>query len=790
MRWFVSKPYLLHSELRELANNGNYSEVSTYVNRTLVSSGQVILRVGQVYRFPVLIVFEDATPYIPPKVYLLKSVICSDIVRNLSELSPVEIAGKIQGFIRFYYHRHQNSDGSLCIIENDDIHDDRLELIRTRDVIERIRQWFRGHLTGEFPPDNREVELYSHFPSKRDDLIFLLPDKFFSPEISKGKFYFHRLQMSHPTIKYYLGFRMYAIPENGIEYPINCKQNGHFFNTFTAPGSMDLIPNGGTYSHLISDGTVIEGWWWHVQNEPLPCALAEELIGVIDHENGLRQLAEQLMILGKLGQDNLCIGLRFFNRRAELEWQFFYLVKSGRLLLRSDYTLEDAIDSLRTREIQAIRSEQLTERYFHLRNSSRADRSLLANNVATVIGVGALGSVLAETLAKAGVGRVNLVDRGIMNAHNAIRHTCGLPWIGWPKVAAVGINSIAAHNPFVSVGINTLNILESSIEEYFDRLSIGISTIADDAAEHFLNEESIRTGRTVFYARALRGGKAARIFRVRPGIDACKQCLVLYKQEGSAHFITLNEDPDLPLLTNECNNPVRPGSGADMSVIGGVLSQLVIEYLQNTNTGYNQWIWYTEELHPRLPLKSDQSAVCFRQYIPPHPKCHLCQRLEARGVLITRESLAAVSAEVSKSIGIETGGILIGFRARNGKVVIVRATGPGPKAVRTPTWFDRDVEYCQQQLKEASDLLGLKGQYVGEWHFHPVGSSEPSGRDIRSMGEIAAQINYATDEPIMLIVSPETKMVFTLHPAYKAFIEAAFQVIDSGQVDAMECQVY
>jgi len=400
-----------------------------------------------------------------------------------------------------------------------------------------------------------------------------------------------------------------------------------------------------------------------------------------------------------------------------------------------------------------------------------------------------LGSAIAENLAKAGVGHLFLVDKGILEAHNVIRHTCGLPYVGLPKSDAVAFNSVVLHNPFVKVKMRCENIMQTPIENYFDPSSIGVSTIADDTVESYLNQESVRTGRTVFYARVLRGGKAARIFRVKPGIDACKECFVHYLQEENGEFIALPEDPELPVLTNECNNPVRPASGADISIVAGLVSRIVIDYLQNPTDDYNHWIWYTENLSSVLSLSDHLLGSCCGQFIPPHPRCRLCQRIEPKEVLITQEAIDMMRSEAAGSGKVETGGILTGFRSDTGNIVVVKATGPGPGAVRTENWFEKDVAYCQEQLNESSRTLGPKGQYVGEWHYHPRGTNQPSGTDIQSLSGIAEQLNYSTDEPLMIILSPELEMAFTLHPAYKGFIKAGFKVINAEAVLDIPCRL-
>jgi integrative and conjugative element protein (TIGR02256 family) len=74
----------------------------------------------------------------------------------------------------------------------------------------------------------------------------------------------------------------------------------------------------------------------------------------------------------------------------------------------------------------------------------------------------------------------------------------------------------------------------------------------------------------------------------------------------------------------------------------------------------------------------------------------------------------------------ETGGILLGHHIH--ETVTVRHAGtPGPAAVRTPTYFLRDLAQAQVLADEA--FTTDASVWVGEWHTHPAGPPAPSARD-------------------------------------------------------------
>lgn len=117
---------------------------------------------------------------------------------------------------------------------------------------------------------------------------------------------------------------------------------------------------------------------------------------------------------------------------------------------------------------EAVYQEYFTDEYFHMRNKGRAERDLLKKASVSIIGCGALGSETTDSLNKAGVGRILLVDRDEMRAHNAVRHCLGIDKVSFPKVFGMA-ELMVLHNPFVNIDMEKtkqLDILQSNIDDY------------------------------------------------------------------------------------------------------------------------------------------------------------------------------------------------------------------------------------------------------------------------------------------------------------------------------------
>jgi integrative and conjugative element protein (TIGR02256 family) len=121
------------------------------------------------------------------------------------------------------------------------------------------------------------------------------------------------------------------------------------------------------------------------------------------------------------------------------------------------------------------------------------------------------------------------------------------------------------------------------------------------------------------------------------------------------------------------------------------------------------------------------------------------------GLKLKASHLAGILSICQKAAPSETGGILVGqYTARLDCALITSFSGEPPDSAHGKTWFQRGVLGLQNWL----DRLWEKrmGYYLGEWHFHPYATPEPSLDDIRQMEEFAVAPNLHCPEPILLII--------------------------------------
>ncbi len=786
MPWRLKYPDWYLQEKESLSQSNVYVEKYRLFEKFLISCGEIIVRGKSTKRFPILIYYPSYTPFKPPKVYILKELLTEEEISSISK--DVSLLQKIVSSKKnILYLRHQMSDGEACFVAPDNLYKDHPQIFEISDILNRIAKWLLSIETGKYEFDSQEVEFFSHFPQKVNDLRVLLPQIFYDNSISQGEFYLSRYPSFFSIINTYLGFQIIGNNQSGVTLlpKIDDIFSKEYVNKF--PGLLDAVTKEESLIQEIKKDKIIVGSWWDITKEPPPFEKIEYVLSLLSNN---QQEAIKMIFKSKFYDyawrafDKVYIGFRFVNRHKEHEWILLRLNKIGNAPYGCLKIIDDVLIVLSNYKIEAIKSVKFTDDSHHLRNSQRAIRNILVSKSITIIGCGALGSEIADCIGKAGIGKMSLIDYELLEPNNPVRHLCGLNNMFHPKSIGV-LFHILEHNPFVSMNaIDPLNsnILEQNINSFMSDESIGISTIADDSVEFFLNEQAVVNNRIVFYSRALRGGKVARIFRVIPGQDACYRCLLAYKLEKSDLFIDILEDETLPTIVNECNNPIRPASAADLKLISSITARIIIDYLQGTDTEYNHWIFQSESLE-HIAIDHDEKMRIKQFKITPHPNCPLCSSKEKLKIRILKDQLGFLIQEAGSSADIETGGILIGFMGRNGYVYITKVTGPGPKAIRKNNWFARDVEYCQSIIDNEYEKNGQKGLYVGEWHYHPSKSNKPSNQDLKSLHEISEADNYKVQAPIMIIISNDSNLSCTVHPIGKKYYFTTYEETSSALDD-------
>ncbi len=696
---------------------------------------------------PVVVLYPEATPFEHPVVFA---------VEKLPDLDAETLASYQK---KFFDRRHQMPSGNLCLFQRETRSRDGGDLIDIVQVLRRAEQWFLGVHTGRWPPDTADSELEAHFPFASN---VLLAERFFEDDVrGHGRFYavpdFRRLADASPDYKNAYPLIVTAMTEeSGIVKILDARDElAHLYpwirNAEWDPNRMSAVQDRNAAEteperKQSSDDLREQGYWWTLPAEPGPFRDGAGLLAALQPvaPDGDPWAVIQRTLRGDLGTaERHFVALQYPARGGGIEWLFLQFPGKSQRAGGGFLLSTDARGDFEKLPAACYRVHSMRRRDLWRRNETVLDESIKRKTV-TLIGLGALGSRVAELLAQAGVGRFKLMDLDRLQPVNVARHIGGISDFGAAKVRVV-MSRLLNINPRLQFNTKTAGCVSANasldrLNAYIDDSDLVITTTADEGVDSVINQAAVLLRTPVLYGRSLRRSSVGRVFLVRPGTDACKACLAEYALAGRGgkpvppDWIDVPESPD-DVLLHECGRAVIAGSAADLSFISTLIASVAIDFLQGKARTVNHWLWSRTAV-PDLDRRLVADLSTFSGTMGPSPTCIVCREPPITGVLIADDLRDSIVAEASSSPEAETGGVLVGYIDADRRAVVTRVIGPGPNAVKSARRFNRDVEYVQAELDRAAKDLGHRA-YVGEWHSHLEPAPEPSPTDIRSLCGIA-----------------------------------------------------
>ena len=119
---------------------------------------------------------------------------------------------------------------------------------------------------------------------------------------------------------------------------------------------------------------------------------------------------------------------------------------------------------------------------------------------------------------------------------------------------------------------------------------------------------------------------------------------------------------------------------------------------------------------------------------------------------ISEDVLVWMQNEAVSAFPNETGGFLFGHYSDDMQVVYIEKAVHPILSHGTNISFDRCVHFAQFAEMYKNNMI-----YLGEWHSHPNGRAEYSGRDMQSMIEIAEYETTLIRHPLLVIIGVTRK---------------------------------
>ncbi len=269
------------------------------------------------------------------------------------------------------------------------------------------------------------------------------------------------------------------------------------------------------------------------------------------------------------------------------------------------------------------------DKELYLRTKDIFDDKILSQKSVTIIGLGALGSEVARSLARNGIGHFNLFDNDTFEIGNSVRHAADLFYIGEDKVG-VAKQLILRSNPNITVNTYIVDVLDDNglLEKSLAESDLCIVLTAEESVDFLINDKYIpRYDFPFIFARVSAGGMSGVVQVVQHKKTACLRCLglgnvdKLPKPKGKVVF------DELPPEYGSCSSPAVPGSEIDTKEVALQVSRVSLQNLfANKKSVYpkslgNQYYW-----HGPLGSKDKAPFTWEIKNIRKHPDCESCNQ--------------------------------------------------------------------------------------------------------------------------------------------------------------------
>lgn len=158
----------------------------------------------------------------------------------------------------------------------------------------------------------------------------------------------------------------------------------------------------------------------------------------------------------------------------------------------------------------------------------------LATARVTLVGAGALGSVLANVLVRAGVGYLRLIDRDFLDLSNLQRQVLydeADVASGLPK-AVVAANKLRAIDSSVTIDPHVKDVDATNVEAFVEGADLILDGTDNFEIRYLLNDVAVKRGVPWVFAGCL--GASGQGMVVRPGETPCLRCVLPDPPEAGA----------------------------------------------------------------------------------------------------------------------------------------------------------------------------------------------------------------------------------------------------------------
>lgn len=153
---------------------------------------------------------------------------------------------------------------------------------------------------------------------------------------------------------------------------------------------------------------------------------------------------------------------------------------------------------------------------------------VLRKSTVAIIGLGSVGSFMAEHLARSGIGQLICIDHDKVEISNLSRTSYRFDQVGQPKANAIG-QIVRQINPFAEVeSIATMfrDVGKDKLREIFARADLVIGATDEPQTQILINRCAFHAEKAAVFVALYRGAKGGEVAITVPSITPCLECMV------------------------------------------------------------------------------------------------------------------------------------------------------------------------------------------------------------------------------------------------------------------------
>lgn len=359
-----------------------------------------------------------------------------------------------------------------------------------------------------------------------------------------------------------------------------------------------------------------------------------------------------------------------------------------------------------------------------------------------LIGAGALGSQIAITAAREGLGAWTIYDDDHLMPHNLARHALSPIGAGAPKAMTLAfeINALL-DDPKAAVG-EVIDVRTASTEG-LTGAELVIDASASVPVSRWLANQAPHTARSASTFFNPRGDELVVLVESRERairLDALEMSYY-WRLATTEHLHRHLHDGSGILPAGGCRSMSLQVPQSRVAIFAGLAVRTLLEQPLADEGLIEIWRLGAEGVAvDRWP------ADAYRQI-----------EVEGWTVMIRETVVREIEAARAAANGLETGGILVGtWDRRERRAYIVGHFDPPPDSEHSATGFVRGMVGVYQTVEQVEDATALNLTYVGEWHTHPPRhTSRPSQDDANLLKWIGDVVSFSDAPPLMAIAGDD-----------------------------------